>query len=204
MPLLALTFIYCKENGLRIRNYFILSPNERNQQVELFGEVATLKQIVAEQREEIALLKGLKGRPNVKPSGMDKGTAPAKPAKDEKRHGRGKVVHRVGVEEKVIKAKIPFQGIRILSGAGPRDFGARDLLPARTLGHARWPDDPGPIARGDRRSFRPGTAPLRADAISSGAVNDAPAAGLVTLDGGRDLEAAVGSPVERKPRGLHR
>jgi len=70
-----------------------------------------------------------------------------------------------------------------LSGAGPRDFGARDPLPARTLGHGRWPDDPRSIATGDRRPLRTGTAPLRADAIPSGAINDASVADFVTFDG---------------------
>jgi hypothetical protein len=75
--------------------------------VDLFGEVATLKQVVAEQREEIARLKGLKGRPNIKPSGMDKGTAPAKPTQNEKRPGRGKVTPRVSVEEKIVTTAVP-------------------------------------------------------------------------------------------------
>ena len=74
---------------------------------ELFGEIASLKQTVAELREEIARLKGLKGRPNIKPSGMETGTAPQKPQQQEKRPGRGKVAPRVEVEEEVIRVEIP-------------------------------------------------------------------------------------------------
>ena len=75
--------------------------------VGLFGEVATLKQTVAGQSEEIARLKGLKGRPNTKPSGMEKGTPPPKPEKPGKQRGRGKVTPRVEVKEEVIRVEIP-------------------------------------------------------------------------------------------------
>jgi len=46
-------------------------------------------------------------KPNIKPSGMDKGTAPAKPARDEKRPGRGKVTPRVKIEDEVIGVEVP-------------------------------------------------------------------------------------------------
>ena len=75
--------------------------------IELFGEIATLKQTNGELREEIARLKGLKGRPIIKPSGMDKGAGPSKPARPEKPRGRGKVTPRITVEDRVVKATIP-------------------------------------------------------------------------------------------------
>src|SRR5271168_4211459 len=79
--------------------------------VEQSGEIVELKQTVADLREENARLKGLKGRPNIKPSGMDKGTAPAKAANHIKRPGRGKVTPRVQVEDEVIRVEIPPRSI---------------------------------------------------------------------------------------------
>jgi len=90
--------------------------------VELFTEVAALKQIVAEQRNETARLKGLKGRPTIKPdskpSGMDKGTEPEQPDSRGKRRFRGKVTPRLKIKEEVIIAAVP-PGSRQLPRTGP-------------------------------------------------------------------------------------
>jgi hypothetical protein len=75
--------------------------------VSLFAKLADLERTVAAQRAEIARLKGLKGRPDIKPSGMDQATDPAKPGQQAKRPGRGKVRPRVSIEDRVLKATVP-------------------------------------------------------------------------------------------------
>src|SRR4249919_381252 len=75
--------------------------------VELLAEVADLKRLVARQRDEIARLKGLKGRPSIKPSGMEKGSEPKPGGKRFKRRGRGKVTPRVMPETEVLRVAHP-------------------------------------------------------------------------------------------------
>ena len=69
--------------------------------VKLFVKLAEQDRAISDLRLEIARLKGLKGPPDIKPSGMDKGTEPAKRDQQQRqrRPGRGKVRPRVSVED---------------------------------------------------------------------------------------------------------
>jgi hypothetical protein len=106
----------------------------------LFAKMADLERTNAEQREEFARLKGLKDRPEIKPSGMETATEPANPVKREKRCGRGKIRPRVMVEDRIIKdrgpGRITLQGLRDLYDAGACAVGACGPLSQRTVGHA--------------------------------------------------------------------
>ena len=75
--------------------------------VVLLGKVAALERMVGEQRAEIARLNGLKGPPDIKPSGMDKATEPAKSDRHASRPRRGKVRPRVRIEDSVLQAAAP-------------------------------------------------------------------------------------------------
>jgi hypothetical protein len=92
--------------------------------LELFGKVSSLEAKLAAQREEIARLKGLKGRPAIKPSGMDKGTEPPLPAGPVKRRFRGKVKPFAEMKDEVIRADIPPGSVF----KGYESFAVQDLV----------------------------------------------------------------------------
>ena len=85
-----------------------LSPSQLRELVtRLLEKMAGLERRISEQHEEIARLKGLKGRPDIKPTAWT--NPPNRPggAYKGRRPGRGKVRPRVVVEDRIIKASVP-------------------------------------------------------------------------------------------------
>src|SRR5438309_10078948 len=74
--------------------------------IALLGKVAALERTVTAQRDEIARLKNVPGRPAMKPSGMENATQPEPPTGRGKgcKSGGKKTARRVIDEDRVIKA----------------------------------------------------------------------------------------------------
>jgi Transposase IS66 family len=105
-----------------------LSPSELKDLVlTLLVKVAELERTVAAQRDEIARLKGGSGRPNIKPSGMERGTEPKPPGSSgDKKRPRGSTRSKLSIdEERIVKLATPPAGARF---KGHRSFVVQDLV----------------------------------------------------------------------------
>jgi hypothetical protein len=92
----------------------------------LLEEMAELRRTIAAQRDEIARLKGGSGRPNIKPSGMDKATEPklGEPRSEERPKGGGKTAKLSIHEERTVEVAAP-RGSRF---KGYTSFIVQDLM----------------------------------------------------------------------------
>ena len=91
----------------------------------LLAENAALKQALAELRAEVATLKGVNGRPKVRPSGMEKGIGPEPTGAGRGRSVKAPKIGRLTIhEERVVKADVPA-GSRF---KGYEDFLVQDLV----------------------------------------------------------------------------
>ena len=103
------------------------SPGDLKRLVlKLFEEVAELRRTVAAQRDEIIRLKGGPGRPNIKPSGMDKATEPKAPSAGGEPRRKGSKTSKLSIhEERTVKVATPPQGSRF---KGYTNFVVQDLV----------------------------------------------------------------------------
>src|ERR671911_599887 len=112
----------------------VRSPEEWARLVaELLGEVARLRDENAALRDEIARLKGLQGRPKIKPSGMERASA-ARGSRPKRKTKGSKTSRRVVEEEQILAIAAP-PGSRF---KGYEDFVVQDLrLEAHVIRYRR-------------------------------------------------------------------
>src|SRR5205085_9751905 len=95
--------------------------------VEQWEQMVELQRIVAALRDEIARLKGGPGRPNIKPSGMERGTEPKPPGSPgDRKPPRGSTRSKLSIDEdRIIKVTAPPRGSRF---KGYTSFVVQDLV----------------------------------------------------------------------------
>src|SRR5882724_12278729 len=94
--------------------------------LKLLEEVAELRRTVAAQRDEIARLKGGSGRPNIKPSGMDRATEPKPSLAGGEPRQKGSKASKLSIhEERTVELEAPPQGARF---KGYTDYVVQDLM----------------------------------------------------------------------------
>src|ERR1700694_263628 len=95
--------------------------------VKQWEQMVELQRTVAALREEIARLKGGPGRPNIKPSGMERGTDPKPPGSSgDRKRPRGSTRSKLSIhEERTVKVAVPPRGSRF---KGYTSFVVQDLV----------------------------------------------------------------------------
>ena len=95
--------------------------------VKQWEQMVELQRLVAALRDEIARLKGGPGRPNLKPSGMERGTEPKPPGTSSgRKRPRGSTRSKLVIdEERTVTVAVPPRGSRF---KGYTSFVVQDLV----------------------------------------------------------------------------
>jgi len=94
--------------------------------VKQWEQMVELQRLVAALRDEIARLKGGPGRPNLKPSGMERGTEPKPPGScGERKRVRGSTRSKLAIHEERTVTLAPPRGSRF---KGYTSFVVQDLM----------------------------------------------------------------------------
>jgi hypothetical protein len=92
----------------------------------LLAEVAELRRTVAAQRDEIARLKGGPPRPNIRPSGIARGTEPKPSGNGGRKRPRGSTRSKLAVDEERTVSVTPPLGSRFKGYTSFRAAGSGD------------------------------------------------------------------------------